>query len=114
MKELSHEKLIVYQKAKEFLKVANTIIKGLPKGNATLADQLRRASLSINLNIAEGAGKRSQRDRKNFYSIARGSALECGAIIDCCETLELSNEYVNKTGRNLLVEITSILSKMSQ
>ena len=54
----------------------------------TRADQLRRASLSIPLNIAEGSGKIRQ-GRQRFYAIARGSALECAAIIDAFAVLQI-------------------------
>ena len=50
----SHEKLDVYQRAIEFLAMTANLIEGLPRGNASLADQLKRASLSISSNIAEG------------------------------------------------------------
>ena len=46
-----------------------------------LRSQLDRAASSIMLNIAEGAGKFSYRDKKNFYVIARGSVNECLAIL---------------------------------
>jgi len=45
-------------------------------------DQLGRASFSIVLNIAEGSGKASLNDRKNYFTIARGSVFECVAVID--------------------------------
>ena len=45
-------------------------------------DQLGRASFSVPLNIAEGSGKFSKKDRRNFFIIARASAFECVAIID--------------------------------
>lgn len=47
-----------------------------------LYDQLKRAVLSIVLNIAEGTGKSSKADKKNFFTIARGSTYEIVAIID--------------------------------
>lgn len=46
-----------------------------------LRDQLNRASSSISLNLAEGYGKRTDKDRRKFYQIAYGSAKECEAIL---------------------------------
>jgi four helix bundle protein len=47
-----------------------------------LRDQLDRASVSIALNLAEGAGRRSARDKAHFFTIACGSATECAAAMD--------------------------------
>ena len=53
-----------------------------PRGQADLRDQLQRASTSIPLNVAEASGKTGTADRARFCAIARGSALECAAILD--------------------------------
>src|SRR5215470_937899 len=52
------------------------------RGRAALRDQLDRASASILLNIAEGFGRTSRAEKASFYSIARGSAMECAAVLD--------------------------------
>lgn len=76
------EKLTVYQKAKEFNKeVYSYLVKSQTLDRVT-KDQLRRASFSIMLNIAEGSGRVSKSDRRNFFIIARGSIFECVAIFD--------------------------------
>jgi four helix bundle protein len=74
--KLHHEQLDAYKAAIEFLALATTILARYPKGKGTMKDQLRRASLSIPLNIAEGYGKRTTPDRNKFYDIARGRAHE--------------------------------------
>ena len=80
---LDHEKLDVYQRAIEFVACALRIAERLPRGQAPLADQLRRAAVSIPLNIAEGGGRnRESADRARFRAIARGSAMESGALLD--------------------------------
>src|SRR4029453_11551395 len=80
---LSHERLDVYQRSIEFLASALRIAEKLPRGQAPLADQLRRAAMSIPLNIAEGSGRSpASADRTRFRGIARGSAMECGAILE--------------------------------
>lgn len=74
---LDPHRLEVYAVALEFHARAAGLV---PKhGQAHVRDQLARASLSIILNIAEGAGRFSWPDKGRFYTIARGSACECGA-----------------------------------
>jgi len=114
MEQLSHEKLDVYQRSIEFLGVAESMIQRLPQGYSKLADQLHRASLSIPLNIAEACGKPSPKDRANRYAIARGSALECGAILDALLTISLLPESAHSKAKILLVRIASMLSKLSR
>ena len=84
-----HEKLDVYQLAIDFVARANSVVEGLPRGRGYLADQLQRAALSVVLNIAEGAGKFSPKDKAAFYTRARGSATESAAVLDVCERLKL-------------------------
>ncbi len=76
------EKLIVYQKAKEARKQLYSKLQDKHGIDKSLSDQLRRSVLSIILNIAEGTGKATKADKKNFFTIARGSVYETVAIID--------------------------------
>src|SRR6185503_3853095 len=82
-------RLDVYDLALEFLVLANGIVEGLPRGRSHLADQFTRASLSIVLNLAEGAGKHSKLDKRRYYVTARGSATESAALLDVCQRLKL-------------------------
>ncbi|MBI3235547.1 MAG: four helix bundle protein [Bacteroidetes bacterium] len=85
------QKLEVYKKAKSFHKDAAELISTI-KPNKTVKDQLSRASFSIVLNIAEGSGRFSKPDRRNFFVIARGSVFECVAILDVLHDQQLINE----------------------
>lgn len=76
-----YENLEVYKKAFDLNRHVYRIIKEKQHLPSYLKSQLGRASLSIVLNIAEGSGKFTDRDRKNFLSIARGSVFECAAIL---------------------------------
>ena len=75
------EKLEVYKKAKSFNSRMRKFIAEI-RLDPTTRDQLRRASFSIVLNIAEGSGRFSKPDRRNFFIIARSSIFECVAILD--------------------------------
>src|SRR6516225_8641494 len=76
-----HEKLDVYREAVAFVAWVTGIIEELQRaGDAK--DQLDRASTSIPLNIAEGNGKYTPKDRCRFFDTAHGSALECAAGLD--------------------------------
>jgi len=110
---MSYEKLDVYQCSIEFLGLAVNIIDKMPKGYSILSDQLKRASLGIPLQIAEGAGKRSKPDCRRFFDYARGSAMECGAVLDVSLKLRLHDEKVLQTGKKLLERIVAMLTKLA-
>ena len=101
---LHYEKLDVYQVSIQFVAIAIALSDQIPKGYAALADQLRRASWSIPLNIAEGVGKPSRVDQARFHAIARGSAMECGAILDVVRVLQVSSVQEVMTAKGLIKE----------
>jgi four helix bundle protein len=75
------QKLEVYKKAKTFhLECKRVFIES--DFDKYVNDQLGRASFSVPLNIAEGSGKFSKADRKNYFTTARASLFECIAVID--------------------------------
>jgi four helix bundle protein len=82
------------------------------KGNAVLADQLKRAALSVPLNIGEGAGKSTPADQTKHYVISRGSAMECGAILDAAVVLKLIDQATAERGEQLVTRIVEMLTKM--
>ena len=85
----------------------------MPKrGCAELRDQLDRASISIVLNIAEGCGRRSPADKARFYSMARGSATECAAILDLLGVRGLVDDRLRKRARALLVRVVQMLTRL--
>jgi four helix bundle protein len=111
---LDHEKLEVYKLALEFLVFANEVIGALPRGRRHLADQFTRASMSIVLNLAEGAGKHSKADKRRYYLTARGSATESAALLDVCWRLKLLEESKHRAGKETLVRVVSMLVKLAQ
>lgn len=107
-----HEKLDVYQKSIEFLALAFDVISEIPKGYDFLGDQLKKASLSIPLNIAEGNSKFSDTEITCCLQAARGSANQCSAIWDASKVAGLINFARYKEGKALLFDIVCMLSKM--
>jgi four helix bundle protein len=109
---LDFERLDVYRCAIEFLALSVRVMRHLPRGHADLRDQLRRAATSIPLNIAEASGKTSAPDRARFHAIARGSALECGAILEVLVHFGAVEFAVAEEGKSLLSRIVAMLTKM--
>ncbi len=104
------EKLEVYQKALALPDRVAGMTAGLPRGCWYLADQLKRASLSISLNIAEGNGRWTQADRKNFFGIARGSVHECVPLIELCRRRGILQDEVCDAPSEELETIAKMLS----
>ena len=109
---LSHEKLDVYQKSIQFLALSAKLMANIPRGHSELLDQLRRASTSVPLNIAEASGRTGSLENARHFAIARGSALESGAILDAFKALGLMNQQTYIDGKKLLISIVSMLSKL--
>ena len=108
---LGFQRLDVYRCAIHFFGLAAALAWRLPRGHSELIDQLRRAFFSIPLNIAEGSGKMG-RDAGRYYAIARGSALECAAILDAMDALGLIAAADLSEERELLERVVSMLTKM--
>lgn len=111
---LNFQKLDVYRCSIEFLSLSTKIQGQLGKGESEIRDQLRRAALSIPLNIAEASGKVGINDRARFFAIARGSAMECGAILDCIEIVFPCCKEELQKSRELIQRIAEMLSKLSR
>jgi four helix bundle protein len=109
---LQFQKLDVYQRSIEFLALANRIREQLPRGNADLADQLRRAAQSIPQNIGEGCGRTARPDKAKYYAIARGSAMECASHLDVMRIEELIDDGMYDRGIALLERVVAMLTKL--
>ena len=109
---LSFHKLDVYQRAIEFLALAVGLTREVPRGNAPVLDQLKRAATSIPLNIAEAAGRTGPADAARTYAIARGSAMECAAVLDALRVLGVVDAEDYHRGIELLERIVAMLTKL--
>jgi four helix bundle protein len=110
--QMDHERLDVYTAALDFVEFAHGLLKRMPGGRVGLDSQLLRAATSIPLNIAEGAGEFSAKDKARFYRMARRSATECAAALDVSQRLGLTRGVDVGPGRFLLRRIVAMLTQM--
>jgi four helix bundle protein len=108
-----HERLDVYRAAIEYVAWAYRFC-GKLRGHRNAKDQLLRASQSIPLNIAEGNGKATDADRRRYFEIARGSALECAAIQDVLQVCGALPAEENTRCKATLDRIVAMLTKLGQ
>jgi four helix bundle protein len=103
----SFKNLMVWQKSIFVLKMVYKLSEQYPKSEEfNLKQQLKRAMVSVSLNIAEGKSRRSKKEFMNFLNISRASLSEVNAVLLISEELELFNVQ-----ENLYFEIEST-SKM--
>lgn len=112
--EFNFEKLDVYKKSNDFVSEIYLLTRDYPKEEIFgLTSQLRRAAVSISLNIAEGSA-RTKKDFSRFVDMARGSILECVTILQ----ISLKQNYINETKsndfKNKLIEISKMLSGLKR
>lgn len=103
-----HEKLDVYRESIAFVAWLNTLLGTIDR-LGEIKDQLDRASASIPLNIAEGNGKYTPKDRCRFFDIAHGSALECAAGLDVLVAKERASLDQVRPGKESLQRIVRML-----
>src|SRR5713101_3765001 len=103
-----HEKLNVYQVSLAFNEWVGELLPSI-EAKAAAKDQRDRAATSIPLNIAEGNGKFSRRDRARFFDIARGSAVESAASLDVLVRRKLTTKEHIAPAKEQLVQIVNML-----
>jgi len=106
---LDAERLRVYHVALELQCMANTLV---PSVNRVLRDQFERASLSVVLNLAEGCGRVSRRQRRYHFGVARGSATECAALADVLRLRRLTPAAECFRARSLAVRCVQMTTKL--
>ena len=105
------ESLGVYQEANNFVIATYTLLKKFPlEERYALCDQMRRASISVPSNIAEGMSRISEKEQAHFIEIAYGSLMEVLSQFIISQRLGyITEEDLNKI-RNIITEIAKMLS----
>jgi four helix bundle protein len=107
-----HERLEVYQLAREFNRVLREVLEELPRGHAESRNNLQRGAKSVTRNLAEGSGKWKLPDKINFYHIARASATECAAGLDELVDFGLVREERVLPAKQILSRVVAMLIAM--
>jgi four helix bundle protein len=104
------EKLVVYQKSVGFAASICALTRQFPRGYYFLSGQLNRAAVSIAANIAEGNGRFTAADRRNFFVIARGSVRECVPLLEIAHRRQVIHANMHTRLRADLEEISRMVS----
>lgn len=101
---LNHQKLDLYTASRLFVLECYKMSKHLPSDEKFgMISQIRRAALSVHLNIAEGASRKSELERKRFFEISRSSIVEIDAAIGIANDLDyLKNIQLDKLGEHMI------------
>jgi len=111
MEVFGYRKLIAYQKAKDVVKHTYRLLKKFPSEERyALCDQLRRASVSITSNIAEGVNRYSVKDKVHFIEIAFGSLMEVSSQFEIAEELGYITADERLSMDKLIEEVARLLS----
>lgn len=110
---LSHTKLEVYKSSREFAFECYQLTRILPaEEKYAMSSQIRKAALSVHLNIAEGSSRKSEVERKRYYEIARGSVIEIDAALDIANDLQYFNNFNTEKLGESIVKMFKLLSGM--
>lgn len=108
--EFFFEKLKVYQRIREFAIKLCKIAGSFPVKFSRIRDQLIGAGISVPLNVAEGSGQNSTKEKRNFYKISRRSLFECIPILEISLKPNLINEVTFSELKQEDIELSKMLN----
>ena len=108
------EDLEVYKRSVALAERITKLTAEFSSGSYAIADQLRRAVISVPCNIAEGNGRWHGKERRQFFMIARGSAFECIPVLDIATRLGLVPESDYRALRDEIDQICRMLTSLAQ
>ena len=106
-----HRTTRIYRLALELVEIAHEVMDGFPAGYGFLKDQLRRASSSVPLTFSEGCGRRTCKDRRNFFDTSKASAYEVASILDVAHGFRVIDPALAEQGIARCDQIAGMLSK---
>lgn len=111
--QYSFEKLDVWKKSKDFAVKIYRITKSFPKEEKFgLISQLRRASISVSSNIAEGSSRTTSKDQGRFYTIAYSSVIEVLNQLIISKELEILSAEDYQSLRDDIEHITAMINRL--
>lgn len=111
--KLAHTKLDIFIVSKAFVLSCYKETKFFPQEEKFgMISQIRRAALSVYLNIAEGCSRKSLIERKRFYEIARGSIIEIDAALEIAVELNYTTKQKLEDLGSLMVRSFQMVSKL--
>ena len=114
MKSSDFKELIVWQKAMDLTIEIYSLVKSLPREETYgISDQMRRAAVSVPSNIAEGAGRNSEKDFIRFLAQSRGSLWELSTQLEICERLDFLDKEKTKNAVGMIIEISKMVNSLS-
>ena len=115
MEIFGYRNLIAYQKAKEVVKHTYKLLKKFPaEERYAMSDQLRRASVSITSNIAEGINRYSVKDKSHFIEMSYGSLMEVSSQFEIAEELGYITVEERLSMDQLIEEVARLLSGLQK
>lgn len=110
---LEHTKLDVFKVTREFVLACYQLPISFPiEEKFGMISQVRRAALSVHLNLAEGCSRKSESERKRFYEIARGSIIEIDTALDIAIELGSVTKQQSQGLGDLMIRSFQMISKM--
>jgi four helix bundle protein len=111
--ELNHQNLDIYKVSRLFVKECYFITKDFPaEERFALVQQIRRAALSVHLNLAESFSRKSLAERNRFFEVSRGSIIEIDGALDVSSDLGYCTKEKLQNLGEYMIRCFSMLSKL--
>ena len=107
-----HHRLDVYRVSLEALEATATLVQRVPRGYGYATNQLKRAALSTVLSIAEGASRKTSRDKRYRYEIGRAECGEAAAVVEALAVLKLVPTDEATRLMNLQARVAAMLTRL--